>query len=178
MNDEFIRFREKNGQYQSWNLLYRASRDGFSSESFHKFCNGKSNTLTLIKSANLRVFGGFTGAPWSESDGFKKDPYAFIFTLLKDQSEQKVFKCTEPLNAIYCNQNYGPCFGIDDIKTSNMANTNQNSSSTVGYSYGEGIINYGTNESKTVLAGSQNFQAVEIEVFSKNYIELTNVQKI
>jgi hypothetical protein len=175
MNDELIRFREINGQYQSWRLLYRASRDGFSSESFHEFCNGEANTLTVIQSANSKVFGGFTGASWSKSSGFKEDPYAFIFTLLNEQRRQKVLKCTEPLNAIYCNQNYGPCFGNDDIKISNMPNTNQNSSSTVGFSYGEGIVKYGSEESKTLLAGEQNFQVVEVEVFTKNYSNLNNV---
>ncbi len=32
-----------------WVLLYRGSRDGFSSREFHLKCDGKSNTLTVIK---------------------------------------------------------------------------------------------------------------------------------
>ena len=30
-------------------LLYRASRDGFSANEFHKRCDGKKNTITLVK---------------------------------------------------------------------------------------------------------------------------------
>ena len=31
-------------------LLYRATRDGFTGHAFHTHCDGKSNTITIIKS--------------------------------------------------------------------------------------------------------------------------------
>jgi hypothetical protein len=31
------------------NLLYRATRDGFTSKAFHSKCDGKGNTITIIK---------------------------------------------------------------------------------------------------------------------------------
>ena len=32
-----------------WKLLYRASRDGFSAKDFHKKCDKKNRTLSIIK---------------------------------------------------------------------------------------------------------------------------------
>jgi len=40
-------------------LLFRASANGWSSDEFHKLCDNKGPTLTIIK-ANDRIFGGFT----------------------------------------------------------------------------------------------------------------------
>ena len=40
-------------------LLYRSSRDGEKSETFHKFCDNKGPTISLFKSKNGYIFGGF-----------------------------------------------------------------------------------------------------------------------
>jgi hypothetical protein len=37
-----------NNYTKDWNLLYKASKDGFSASSFYKKCNSKSNTLTIM----------------------------------------------------------------------------------------------------------------------------------
>ena len=41
-------------------LLYRGSRDGFGVDNFHRLCDNKGNTLTVVKSTKDNVFGGFT----------------------------------------------------------------------------------------------------------------------
>ena len=45
-------------------LLYRATRDGFTAEAFHLKCDGKENTLTIIRNNLDYVFGGYTTAKW------------------------------------------------------------------------------------------------------------------
>ena len=45
-------------------LLYRATRDGDSASSFHSICNGKSNTVTFIKTKSGKKFGGFAHSSW------------------------------------------------------------------------------------------------------------------
>ena len=46
-------------------LLYRASDDGFNSQYFHSKCDGKANTLTILKaSESYFIFGGFTTVNW------------------------------------------------------------------------------------------------------------------
>ena len=44
-------------------LLYRASRNGFYSSSFHNCCDKKGPTVSVIKSGN-NIFGGFTEQSW------------------------------------------------------------------------------------------------------------------
>ncbi|KAJ1476311.1 hypothetical protein T484DRAFT_3111495 [Baffinella frigidus] len=41
-------------------VLYAASRDGFSNEMFHKLCDGKAPTLTIVLLDDGRCFGGHT----------------------------------------------------------------------------------------------------------------------
>ena len=48
---------------RTWVLLYRASRDGSSAESFHSKCDNKGPTVTIVNSVN-NIFGGFTDMPW------------------------------------------------------------------------------------------------------------------
>ena len=73
-------------------LLYRATRDGFSGSSFHSKCDGKSPTLSIIQNAsNNMIFGGFTSMSWDQSSGYKtNDPTAFIFSV----NNAKTYKCT------------------------------------------------------------------------------------
>ena len=46
-----------------WKICYRASKHGRYDFIFHQRCNGKNNTLTIIKKDEY-VFGGFTDISW------------------------------------------------------------------------------------------------------------------
>jgi len=146
-------------------LQYRATRDGFTSNSFHRKCDGISNTLTVIKSTNGNIFGGFTEKAWNSSGNVYADPKAFIFSLVN--KENKPFKAiTNDNYAICCDSSCGPKFGVGfDIHIASDSNSNQNSYSNFGYSYKHPDYQYGTKKSKSILAGSEYFQTVEIEVF-------------
>jgi hypothetical protein len=69
---------------QRWKLLYRASNDGFSAKNFHDKCDGKRNTLTVIKTANSNIFGGYV-----EGDFFLalltklKNLFLFFFSFIR-----------------------------------------------------------------------------------------------
>ena len=43
----------------SFELLYRASKDGDSSSTFHKLCDGKGPTIIFIKNEDDFRFGGY-----------------------------------------------------------------------------------------------------------------------
>ena len=45
---------------KTWKLLYRSSRDGVLSSDFHSKCDNVSGTLTVIKTQNSNIFGGYT----------------------------------------------------------------------------------------------------------------------
>ena len=47
-----------------WRLLFRASRDGFTSSAFHSTCDNKGPTITVVKSG-ASIFGGFTENAWT-----------------------------------------------------------------------------------------------------------------
>ena len=41
-------------------LLYRATEDGFGVKDFHRVCDKKGPTLTIIKTTTDHIIGGFT----------------------------------------------------------------------------------------------------------------------
>eukprot|EP01084_Bolivina_argentea_P110875 197928_1 len=64
-----------------WKLIYRASRDGFKYNDFTRKCDGICNTLSIIRTANNNVFGGFTRIAWSTNNKRYTDPDAFLILL-------------------------------------------------------------------------------------------------
>jgi hypothetical protein len=159
-----------NFKKQKWRLIYRGSENGFASSDFHKHCDGFCNTLVLVRDENYYIFGGYSGAKWSSDAGFVTDPYAFVFSL----SEKAFFvaRCAEPERAIYCKATLGPAFGENDIKIANLSNENRSSCAVLNC--------YQTTDQEdeySILAGRENFKTVEIEVYCKDYNELSKVKQ-
>ena len=50
-------------RHSTFRLLYRASRDGWDSSSFHSICDNKGPTLTVARSED-NIFGGYTEKSW------------------------------------------------------------------------------------------------------------------
>ena len=143
-------------------LLYRASEDGFNSANFHDKCDGIKNTLTIVKSRNCSIFGGYTGAAWKSNGCWMNDRNSFIFSLVNHLNDSFKAKCTNNQYSIFGDSSFGPKFGKGaDLFISSNSNTNHRSYSNFGHSYKHGT--YG----QTVLDGSKSFQTTEIEVFEK-----------
>ena len=51
------------GNISQWLLCYRQSSDGDHDTEFHKKCDGKQNTVTIVKVKEF-VFGGYTDIHW------------------------------------------------------------------------------------------------------------------
>jgi hypothetical protein len=51
-------------QWKRFSLLWRGSRDGFEAQEFHRRCDGRANTLTVILDTKGNIFGGFTPVEW------------------------------------------------------------------------------------------------------------------
>lgn len=153
---------------ERFNLLYKASVDGFEAENFHKYCDNVPNTLTIVKTSNGCIFGGFTTAVWDKSKQYKVDENAFIFSLCNQHNRPVKMKISPEREhtAIYCS--CGPTFGSgQDLYIADCANANTNSFSNLGYSYKHPKYEYQSVEAKKFLAGEHNFQVEEIEVFQK-----------
>ncbi len=169
---------------QGWDLKYRASRDGFSAQNFHTKCDGLSNTLTIIKTTNGNIFGAFAEEAWTNGTNVFSLK-SFIISLIN--KENKSFKAMINLAnphpqgyggyyyyALNCVSLNGPSFGYDnihhsaDIFIASNSNANQSSSSYFGRSFQHQDYPEGSEKAQTILAGSQKFQTIDIEVFTKN----------
>jgi hypothetical protein len=155
-------------------LLYRATTDGFDSKIFHMKCDGKADTITIIKNNFNYVFGGYTSATWDDGSkgrfsAFKTDPNAFIFSLRrKGVSKNDMYMIRKSQEAICCSIYKGPSFGFDDIDINERPNIETGSYSNIGGSY-ECPLDYiyNSNENKkSFLAGNlKNWLVTEIEVY-------------
>jgi len=146
-----------------FSLLWRGSRDGFYAAAFHRLCDGKANTVTVIKNTNGFIFGGFTAIPWSSSDDYKEDSTAFLFSLTNPSSTLLKLKVKPGQDAVSHYSLSGPKFG--DLHVSSSSNTNRDS--YMNFSSYEFPNGKGGNEGGKFIAGGSNnyFQTTEIEVF-------------
>ena len=114
---------------------------------------------------NENIFGGYTDIAWDSNHCWRSDQNAFLYSLINKNN--KPFKANILSNgrfAIECHSSYGPSFGGGhDIYISSNSNTNSNSSTNFGSAYKHPDYQPGS----TILAGSRNFQTVEIEIYKK-----------
>ena len=108
--------------------------------------------------------------------GYKNSSTAFLFSLVNNPGcGPKTFgppgtgrgARNSYKYAIYSCPGYGPTFGGGhDIHIASEASSNTNSHSYLGYTYNPPAgFNYGSPFATSFLAGSYNFQPVEVEVF-------------
>ena len=146
--------KKQNKTIKKFTLLFRASRDGYSSSNFHSKCDGKVNTLILVETTNRRRFGGYTECQWDQNNSYKPGPYSFIFSF----DNKKIYYNKNGSNSIYCHSSYGPYFGSSpDFYICNGCNSS-NSSENMGNCY--------ENDGKKYpLTGSNNFLVSDYEVY-------------
>jgi hypothetical protein len=79
--------------------IYDARIDGWGSLEFHKCCDEKGWTLTIVETTDDFIFGGFTTAEWDTSRVEKLDPHSFLFSV-NEGSKYPIARGER--NAIYC----------------------------------------------------------------------------
>lgn len=145
-------------------LAYRGSRDGYSSDSFHKRCDEIGPTLTLIKSKKSeQVFGGFTKQSWNKSNQPAKCQETFVFSLTK----KKKFPIVDSESAIFRSESAGPVFGNGDIYICSDCNTKKESYSNLGVGFDAGDLD----NSVVFFAGEESFKVDDIEVFQVTFMK-------
>jgi len=158
---------------EKFNLLYRGSQDGFTGNDFHLKCDGQANTLTILKAKNSEfIFGGFTTVTWESGAHHKSDPNSFIFSLTNKDNKPCKINTSDAEHSIGCWSRYGPIFGSGDIRLGTNLITNEwdldtESYSDLGNTYEHSQYACGTNEAKSFLAGSYEFELSEIEVYER-----------
>ncbi|CAM9717145.1 unnamed protein product [Pylaiella littoralis] len=109
-------------------LLYRASRDGWTSAAFHSRCVDDSpSTITLLRVGGWcsdSIVGGFSSVPWTGRRGYCDSPGAFLF-MLKNGSVRGGSVPFQPVQwgvrggrefqAVYLHDERGPTFAAGDL---------------------------------------------------------------
>ena len=91
-----------------YKLIYRASEHGEKAEDFHERCDEIEGTLTIIKTTEGNIFGGYTSLSWDpEDESEKKDNDSFVFSL---NLEKLYFESGKNEYSIFCDKSKGPCF--------------------------------------------------------------------
>ena len=150
---------------QQWELIYKASRDGFGGNTFHSHCNEKGPTMTIILSNNNYLFGGYTSVPWTSSGSNKNDATAFLFTLTNPYGISPTkypVNPTKASSAVYHNAHDGPKFGTSsyDLTVENNSNSNNACYTNFPSSYIDT-----TGKGNNTFTGAVNFTTIDIEVF-------------
>ncbi|KAK8810574.1 hypothetical protein WA158_007149 [Blastocystis sp. Blastoise] len=118
---------------KKWTLLFRASEHHYSASQFHKYCDNKGETITLIKhighNNHINIFGGYTNQSWESRQVAKYYSKEFIFTLSNEHDipPTKYDNLNDGKSyGIYCDPSYGPTFGNKwgDIKLADKCHTN------------------------------------------------------
>ena len=56
----------------TYSLIYRASRNGWAASNFHSCCDRKGPTVTVVRSSNNYIFGGYTEQHWESKFVFPR----------------------------------------------------------------------------------------------------------
>jgi len=150
--------------------LYKATWDGFSGKDFHRLCDNKGPTLTLIRSQEGYLFGGFSVESWDSTSYGKHHSQGFIFTLTNPHNIPPTVyqRNPEKRESIYCVARHGPSFGIGDIRVADKSNHNFDSCTKFGpYSCYKDT----TGKGYCTFTGEWCFTTSEIEVYAVLYPE-------
>jgi hypothetical protein len=94
------------------NLLYKASRDGWSAAAFHQRCDNKGPTYTRAIINDGKVLGAYTSLSWSSSvQNYAADPTSFLYDGTTKFTPNNGVYGTNPPYSTYMNSSYMPTFG-------------------------------------------------------------------
>ena len=89
-------------------LLYKATPEENTRDDFHRKCDNKGATVTIIETTKGRRFGGYTSLSWDSSAGWKNDKEAFLFSLDNDKKYDVI---QDAVYKVYSNTGFGQWFG-------------------------------------------------------------------
>ena len=147
-------------------LLFRASEHGYRSSSFHKHCDGKGPTITLVKADNGRIAAFYSGVAWPKvvrgSTIFPLNPRGFIASI-KDVKGKYTFKKYSATSAAYVVSFFdqGPCFGRA-LWLNDQCQLNEDSRS---YLFSEYWYDLKGVDGSLILFGAKKIKVLEYEVY-------------
>lgn len=147
-------------------LIYRGTRDGMNSNSFHNKCDNKGPTLCLYKNDKGHIFGAYAAISWTNKGEWKSAPQSFLFTLTNIYNiapTKMTHNLKDTIYSVYHNADFGPSFGSGrDISIPNDFVMNE-SYANFPYTY-----NDATEKGPSIFSSdlkSNRFKLTEIEVY-------------
>lgn len=153
---------------KSFKLLFKAVMDGFDSQSFHRVCDNKGETVTIITTSDGYIFGGYAAIPWGSRGGEGEDnsETSFLFSLKNPYSRPpERFRLIGRYNAIYDKEDYGPSFGWASRDIFLGGDMSKQGSSLVGGGNFPSYANHTGIEPDRLLTGRAQFQPADVEVY-------------
>ena len=150
--------KKKNLKFQ---LIFRKSDNGHFSKDFHKYCDNKGPTLSIIETDRNSIIGGFTPLNFmNDAKGIEAYDFSnqsFIFSL----NSMKKYDLINPKKnrAIYNWEKYGPNFGNGNIRLNSDLNLGESYTNKNG-----SFIN-----DNTKFIDKDSFETNELEVFQVIY---------
>ncbi|KAG9301909.1 hypothetical protein G9A89_004589 [Geosiphon pyriformis] len=122
--DHWIQGKDENTPFENqlgndFQLLLRGSRDGFTPADFHRLCDDKGATVTVIKVKGTgQLIGGYNPQSWHSRDEYLEGKGSFIFSLGDGKAGNgKLSKFIEG-HGPYGGPSNGPYFGLGSIELS------------------------------------------------------------
>ncbi len=158
----------------STELLYCASRDGWTGAAFHNTCDSAAKTIVICKSEDGFVFGGYASASWSDTSSgrgyatHKSAPSSFLFEFCGSPAEIIQLVCSNVSVALRCVPNEGPAFGGPDLQVVLQQRMCQLSMSyyTQNHSQSNGFRPGGSRQARSIFSNGGSKRLMDVEVFS------------
>ena len=104
------------GELPKMSLLWSGRRDGYNAYEFHRRCDNKGATLTVIQSkrndqAVPFVFGGFNPFPWSKDRNHSPGAGSWLFSLQSYTGLVTKLLNSDSTYGAFNHRQYGPYFG-------------------------------------------------------------------
>lgn len=142
------------------------SRDGGSCIDFHKHCDGKKNTLTIVTDSHGHIFGGFTDIPWDSPEkvewNYSHTMKSFLFQLYPEVIKFAQFRHPDRTTCSY--NLFGPTFGDGHDLHISCATSLHNVSS-----YSCMGVSYSSRAPEESLGKSKKFFVEDFEVYEVVY---------
>jgi len=152
-----------------WKCVYKGSKDGFKSSTFHEKCDSATESISVI-SANGALFGGYTNASWAGSANNKTNyvssSNSWLFSLKKSGSvPMKITNHVKMYSIAACPQFMCTFGGGHDLHIADDCNKTTSSYANLGHSYYVAGVAHKSKEAQELLAGAAHFKVDDIEVF-------------
>jgi hypothetical protein len=160
---KFIRDQFPRARFQR---IYDASTDGWNKTDFHRCCDEKGWTLTIVETTKGFIFGGFTTAEWESPPRYspiskRGDPHSFLFSV----NEGSKYPITSGDRwAIRCLSGYCARFGDGEIAIASDSN-NRTDSYCLANRDSFNLPAAKGSKYPSINGGEHNFQLKQFEVY-------------